>query len=264
MVQAARAFAGRSQAQFGVRLRRAPQANETALAVAVIGVVVRIAMHRGGEPEALAQRGQVARDRLRRGDAFRERDLQHGLGAGDVALDRLLDAVHRLREQLARQVVDRVAARGVRQHADDRGRAQDQQHIGQGQQGPQGQPRQQFHRSFRHRCCRGLRYRTAPAPGPSGPGGAIVPAMRRRMPRGVRAGGTGGRECAAPAARARRRDRVRRSSCSVSACRVAVGRRAGARRRHPAPRRLADHRADLALRRAGRHQARHQRGHAVD
>ncbi len=139
VIEAARPLALEAQAQFGVDLRGAPQADEAALPVAVVRIVVRVAVHSRGEPESRAQRRQFVGDRIGRGNALGERDLQHGLGAGDMALDGLLDAVHRLGEQLPRQVVDGVAPRGIRQDADDDRRSQDQCHVRQGEQCPQGQ-----------------------------------------------------------------------------------------------------------------------------
>ncbi len=56
-----------------------------------------------------------------------------------MALDGLLDAVHGFGQQLPRQVVDRIATGRIRQDADDDRRTQDQCHVGQREQCPQGQ-----------------------------------------------------------------------------------------------------------------------------
>ncbi len=132
-------------------------------------------MHRRGQPEPRAQRRQFVGDGLGRGDALGERHFEHGGRAGHVALDGLLDAVHGLGEQLPREVVDRVAAGGVRQHADDDGGAQHQRHVGQREQGAQGESGQQFHCD---RCSGSRSWRRRARPLAGRGRGAIVPDNR--------------------------------------------------------------------------------------
>ena len=134
-VQLAHALAAGAQAQFGRIVGMAHQAEEAALLVAVVGVVVRVAVDAGGDPEALAQGGDVVGVPVgRRLHAGGEGRLQHTLGAGDVRLGGGRDARRGLAQQLAREFVHRVAAGVVRQAADHQRHRQHHQHVGQGEQ----------------------------------------------------------------------------------------------------------------------------------
>ena len=96
---------------FGVR--EAPEPCELTASVAVVGVVVRVAVQRGRDPQAAAQRREFGADVVGRDHPLRERGLEHRAGADHVALDRLPDALHGLVQEPARDGVDRVARGAV-------------------------------------------------------------------------------------------------------------------------------------------------------
>mmetsp|Transcript_11496 Transcript_11496/g.46478 ORF Transcript_11496/g.46478 Transcript_11496/m.46478 type:complete len:261 (+) Transcript_11496:1849-2631(+) len=83
--QGARAAAGGAQPQLGFLGRVAPQAEEVAVVVAVVDIVVRVSVDGGGQPEAFAQRVQLVRDIRLHAQAGREGGLEHRVGAAHMA-----------------------------------------------------------------------------------------------------------------------------------------------------------------------------------
>ena len=149
-VQRARPIALGAQTQFGFLIAVAPQTDETALAIAVVGVVVGVAVDGGGQPQPRAQRCQIAGADGQRGrgrHATREGGFQHRFRAGDVPIHRLGDAVDGLHQQLPGQIVHRPAPSLERQAAQHRRQHQHQQDIRPRQQLAQGQAIDQRHGS---------------------------------------------------------------------------------------------------------------------